>query len=170
MSHLAGKSNTHADTLSHNNASHFLSTFPRALQQSAPNPAALTDLLVDTKPDWTSLSWSRMFSSIFKQPSPKAQCTPTPQATASIPTSAPTPATNPSLLQRPSSASLSASLNSNSLSTKPSDLTCPASASFTLPTMEMTPSSGTCPGFSTSSAASIPRKRRRISNHDHIFQ
>ena len=72
-SHLAEKSNTHADALSRNNASHFLSTctFPQALRQSTAIPAALMDLLVGTKPDWTSPSWSRTFSSIFKQPSPK---------------------------------------------------------------------------------------------------
>ena len=101
-SHLAGKANTYADTLLCNNASHFLPTFSQALH--TPIPAVLTNLLVDTKPDLTSLTWSRMFDTIFKQPSPKAQCTPTPLVTTGIPTSAPALAVNPFLLPKPFSA------------------------------------------------------------------
>ena len=166
--HLAGKANTLADALSCNNASHFLCTFPQAPRQSTPIPAALTDLLVGTKPDWTSPSWSRIFSSIFKQPSPKAQCTPIPQATTGIPISAPATAISPFLLQRLPSASSSAFSDNNSSNTKPSSPTCPASASSISSTIGATPSSGTCPSSNMSYAASNLKKRRKTSNHDHI--
>ena len=102
-----------------------------------------------------------MFSSIFKQLLPKAQCAPTPQATTSIPISAPAMAISPFLLQRPSSARLSAFLDSNSSNTKPSSPTCPASASSISSTIEATPSSGICPGSNLSYTASNPKKQRK---------
>ena len=136
---------------------------------STPIPAALTDVLVGIKPYWISPSWSKMFSFILKQPSPKARCTPTAQATAIVQTSGPALVIYPSLPQRPSSFNSPASLESSSLSTKPSNLTCLVSDSSILSSTEMTPSSGTCPSYSMSYAVSSPRKRR-ISNHDHVFQ
>ena len=168
-SHLAGNLNTHADALSRNNASHFVSTFPLALRQSTPIPAALTDLLVGTKLDWTSPSWSKMFSSIFKQPSPKARCAPTTQATAVTRTSAPALAIHPLLPKRPSSANSLVSLDSSSLSTKLSNPTCLVSDSSISPSTETTPLSRTCLGYSMSYTVSSPRKQR-TSNHDHVFQ
>lgn len=160
VTHLGRNANTLADSLSHDIASHFLSIFPQAPHNSTPIPVALADLLVVTKLDWTSLSWSRMFSYIFNQPLPKAQCIPTPKATTGIPISATAPAISPFLLQRPSPANSSASLDSTSSSTKPSKLTCtcPTSASSTLSTMEVIPSSRTYPGSSIPYAASNPKK------------
>ena len=168
--HLAGKANTLADALSRNNASHFLSTFSQAPHQRTLIPAALIDLLVGTKPDWTSPSWNRMFSSIFKQPLPKAPCVPTPQATTGIPTSAPSMAINPSPLQRPSSASLLAISDNSNSSTKQSNHTSPAFVSSISSMGEATPSFETCLGYNMSSAVSNPKKRRKVSSHGHDSQ
>ena len=101
--YLAGKANTLADALSRNNASYFLCTFSQAPRQIATIPTALTDLLVGTKPDWTSPSWSKMFKSIFNQPLQRAQCAHTHQATTGTPCSAPAVATSPFLPQKLSS-------------------------------------------------------------------
>ena len=165
--HLAGKANTLADTLSRNNASHFLSTLPQASQQPTAIPTALTDLLVGTKPDWTSPDWSRMFSFIFRQLSPEAQCAPTPLATTATPTSAQDTAINPSGRQRPSSASSLAFLDNRDSNTKPSNHTSPTSVSSTSSMVEETPSFARCPSSNTSYEVSSPKKRRKITHQSH---
>ena len=102
--HLAGKANSLADALSRNNLSFFLSSYPQANHLGTPIPDPLISLLVDTKPDWTSQSWS-MFNTIFSQPCPKIQCAHIPRVATDTQISAPVPATSPSPLQSPSSVS-----------------------------------------------------------------
>ena len=54
--HLAGKANGLADALSRNNHTLFLDNYPPANRKPSPIPAALLDLLVHSRPDWTSQS------------------------------------------------------------------------------------------------------------------
>ena len=113
--HVAGKANGLADALSRNNVPLFLSSFPQDDQQETLIPEALIKLLVDSKPDWTSQSWSSMFNSIFRHRCQRTQCVHTPQAFVDTPTSAPSTDTSHSPLQNQHSASSSASLgNGNS--------------------------------------------------------
>ena len=71
--HLPGSSNQIADALSRNNLQFFSTIFPQANSQPSVIPPALTDLLVLSKPDWTSQSWNKMFNTIFNQPCQKTQ-------------------------------------------------------------------------------------------------
>ena len=80
--HLPGISNHLADALSRNILPAFILNYPQASRHPSPVPAALVDLVVLSKPDWTSPNWNRMFSYIFKQPCQRAQSPPTPQGTA----------------------------------------------------------------------------------------
>lgn len=73
--HLAGTANGLADALSRNNLPAFISNYPQASPRATPVPEALVNLLVGTKPDWTSPHWSSTFNSIFNQPCPKAHRT-----------------------------------------------------------------------------------------------
>ena len=56
VSHVAGSKNVLADALSRNNASRL----------PTPIPQELVDLLIVTRPDWTSSHWTRLWNSIFK--------------------------------------------------------------------------------------------------------
>ena len=60
--HIAGSQNTLADDLSRDNLSGFLQAVKGAsvLSQSIP-PQPLLDMLVNSKPDWTSPCWRKMF-------------------------------------------------------------------------------------------------------------
>ena len=61
-SHIRAINNTLANALSRNNLSLFRSLYP----QASPEPTAIPlDLLVVTKPDWTSRSWTELWSAIF---------------------------------------------------------------------------------------------------------
>ncbi len=57
--------NTRADALSRNNAPLFLSLSPQAQKFPISIPPAITDLLVNTQPDWTSQDWIRLWNAIF---------------------------------------------------------------------------------------------------------
>ena len=61
--HVSGVSNSLADTLSCNNLPFFLNTTCRPLAL----PMALLNLLVHSKPDWMSPSWSSLFNNTFSQ-------------------------------------------------------------------------------------------------------
>ena len=70
--HIAGIENSLADALSRDNLSFFFTHHPPANHSPSPIPSALLDLLVHSRPDWMSASWSSMFNSIFSQHSQKA--------------------------------------------------------------------------------------------------
>ena len=72
--HLAGADNILADALSRDNLDLFLTLHPQAHPSPHPIPAALLDLLIHSKPDWTSPSWSKTFNTLFNPPSPKTPC------------------------------------------------------------------------------------------------
>lgn len=61
-SHIPGAQNTLADALSRDKQSLFHSLYPQANQEPVAIPAALLDVLVITKPDWTSLAWTQLWS------------------------------------------------------------------------------------------------------------
>ncbi len=168
--HLAGIANSLADALSRNKLPIFLLNHPQANQAPSPIPAPLLDILIHTKPDWTSPSWSSTFNSIFSPPCPRTPYGPTPPATADTSTSAPALAHIHTPQPSSCSANLSDSLASNTSNTKPSNATYPASASSTSSTRTQTPSSATCPDFTTFSAELNQSKRRKIAPHDHASQ
>ena len=78
--HIAGSSNYLADALSRNNLHLFFANHPQAQSTPSPIPSLLLDLLVHTKPDWTSPSWSSTFTAIFTVPSQRTQYSHTHQA------------------------------------------------------------------------------------------
>ena len=63
--HVPGVENTMADALSRNNRVLFMSLHPQAQQSPAPIPSELIDMLLLTRPDWTSPQWTNLWSSIF---------------------------------------------------------------------------------------------------------
>lgn len=65
--HLAGRDNSEADAISRDKMSFFHSQAPEANQLPASLPPPLVDLLVVKCPDWTSPSWSQLFSTYLKQ-------------------------------------------------------------------------------------------------------
>ena len=65
--HLPGAHNQLADALSRNDASYFISIYPQAQVNPTPIPQALIDLLMGSKPDWTSPSWINLWSIIFNR-------------------------------------------------------------------------------------------------------
>ena len=67
-SHIPGSSNQIADALSRNNMPCFFTALPQASPQAVAIPPALMDLLVLRKPDWTSPSWTKLFSTICNLP------------------------------------------------------------------------------------------------------
>ena len=64
-SHIRGVNNTLADALSRDNKSLFLTSHPQANREPSPIPEALLDLLVVTRPDWTSRHWTELWKDIF---------------------------------------------------------------------------------------------------------
>ena len=60
--HIRGEDNTLADALSRNNRDLFLSLSPQAHREVAVVPAELLDVLIVTRPDWTSLHWTQMWT------------------------------------------------------------------------------------------------------------
>ena len=166
--HIAGVANGLADALSRNNRSLFLSNYPQANPQGSTVPNSLINLLVGSKLDWTSPSWSSMFSSIFDQHYQSPQCVPIPQDKEDTTTSAPAPDTAHSLQQSQSSVSLSASSGRNVSNTRPLSPICQAFVSSKSSNAVLTPLSGTCPDSTTSCEELSLRKRRRISDRDHV--
>lgn len=65
-SHIPGANNTRADSLSRNNLALFRALHPQAYQEPSAIPVALLDMLVLSKPDWTSTLWTELWSSIFR--------------------------------------------------------------------------------------------------------
>ena len=65
-SHIKGVDNTLADALSRDNLPLFRSLYPQAFQDPAAIPEPLLDLLVVSKPDWTSRRWTQLWNSIFR--------------------------------------------------------------------------------------------------------
>lgn len=63
--HISGVNNTLADALSRNNEALFHSLLPQAAPEPTPIPEALLDLLVISRPDWTSKSWTSLWNAIF---------------------------------------------------------------------------------------------------------
>ena len=168
--HIAGAANGLADALSRNNLQLFLSNYPQANLRGSTVPHNLVDLLVGTKPDWTSPSWSGTFTTIFNQHYHSPQCAPTHQDNEDTMNSAPVPITSHSPLQSPSSANSSASSALKSSSTRPLNPTCPAFAfsksSSTVPTHLF----GTCPDSHMSYEDLNPTKRRRTKADGHVSQ
>ena len=64
-SHIPAVENTAADALSRNKLDIFHSIYPQANSSPAPLPAALLNLLLLSKPDWTSWSWTELWNDIF---------------------------------------------------------------------------------------------------------
>ena len=63
--HIKGVDNTLADALSRNNALLFFAQLPHAHPDPSTIPPELLDLLLLSKPDWTSQHWTELWSSIF---------------------------------------------------------------------------------------------------------
>ena len=59
VQHVSGVLNTAADALSRNNTSLFLSLIPQTPQWVLPCP--LLELIVQSRPDWGSPTWTRLF-------------------------------------------------------------------------------------------------------------
>lgn len=64
-SHIKGSDNTLADALSRDNLPMFRSLHPQAAPEPTPIPEALLDLLLVSKPDWTSQRWTSLWNNIF---------------------------------------------------------------------------------------------------------
>ena len=64
--HIKGANNILADALSQNNLLLFQSLHPQADKESSPIPESLLDLLIISKPDWTSKNWTELWSSTFR--------------------------------------------------------------------------------------------------------
>ena len=64
--HLPGARNTIVDALSRNNMASFHSLLSQADQEPTLIPNSLLDLLIVSRPDWTSRRWTELWSSIFK--------------------------------------------------------------------------------------------------------
>lgn len=129
--HLSGAHNTLADALSRNNASLFLSCCPQAHKQPSQIPPALMALLLHSKLDWTSPSWSKMFNSIFSPQLPLAQCAPTPPASGDTQHSAPSTISDLTQPTKTLFASSSLSLGSKTSNTRQSNATFRVSGSTT---------------------------------------
>ena len=168
--HLAGKANSLADALSRNNLAFFLIHYPQAKGEPATIPAALLDLLLYTKPDWTSRHWSEMFNSIFSQHLLATQCGHTPRVTGDTAISA--PEVEPShtrQLKRPC-ANLFHTSDGSTSSTPQLRATSLVSDSSKLCKPIRTPSAPTCLGSTTFSVGSNARKQRKVAHNDNASQ
>ena len=168
--HLPGIDNSLADVLSRNNLPSFLSHCPQACPTPTFIPPALLDLVAHSKPDWTSLTWSRMFNSIFSLHSRVAPCEHMPQATAAIPSSAVHTGSSPTQPLKISYASSLRISDGSTSSTKPSSAICREldSSTYTRPTQ--THSLKICPDFTTFSEVSSPKRQKTIAHHSNAYQ
>lgn len=64
-SHIKGANNTKADALSRDNLQLFRSLHPQAEPEGAQIPQPLLDLLVLSRPDWTSKRWTELWNTTF---------------------------------------------------------------------------------------------------------
>ncbi len=64
-SHVKGVDNVRADTLSRDNLELFMVLQPQANGTPTTIPPPLLDLLIVSKPDWTSQHWTQLWSSTF---------------------------------------------------------------------------------------------------------
>ena len=64
--HIKGVDNILADALSRDNLPLFRSLHPQADKDATPIPEPLFDLLILSKPDWTSRHWTGLWNSIFR--------------------------------------------------------------------------------------------------------
>ena len=62
--HIRGVFNTLTDALSRDNQALFHALYPQAKKEPVAIPTSLLDLLVVSKPDWTSQNWTDLWSSI----------------------------------------------------------------------------------------------------------
>ena len=65
--HVRGIHNVLADALPRDHRDYFLSHYPQAQPMPTTIPAALVDLLITSKPDWTSTHWTTLWNCIFAQ-------------------------------------------------------------------------------------------------------
>ena len=65
--HLPGVHNDLADALSRNNCAYFLSHFPQAHPVPTPLSALLLQVLVTSRPDWTSVDWASLFKTTISK-------------------------------------------------------------------------------------------------------
>ena len=65
--HIAGKENTGADAISRNKMALFFIQAPAADRIPTSIPHPLLDLVIHRRPDWTSQSWSQLFSTFLRQ-------------------------------------------------------------------------------------------------------
>ena len=65
-SHIKGVDNILADSLSRDNLPLFLSLHLQADKETTQIPESLLDLLILSKPDWTSRPWTSLWNSIFR--------------------------------------------------------------------------------------------------------
>jgi len=65
--HLPGSLNTVADALSRNYMSQFLQVMPEADPQPVPIPGQALWLLIEERPNWTSVNWTELFVACTKQ-------------------------------------------------------------------------------------------------------
>ena len=159
--HLAGSANGIADALPRNQLVKFFTNHPQASPHPSHIPAPLLDLLIHTKPDWTSPSWNRIFNSIFNPPFQIVQFTPTLLATL---TSAHSLESIHTQHQRPSSANLLDSLAGSTLSTRPLNVTSLALDATKSCSHTMTPSYTTYQDSTMFSEVSNPRKQRKTAH------
>ena len=66
-SHIAGSRNVLADALSRDNLACFLSRHPQASPVPTPLPQELVDLMLISRPDWTSPRWTELWSATFAE-------------------------------------------------------------------------------------------------------
>ena len=65
--HIPGKDNVAADALSRDNLSQFFSVVPQCQARPSPIPSALLDMLLHSRPDWTSPNWRLMFRRTLRE-------------------------------------------------------------------------------------------------------
>ena len=163
--HLAGSANGLADALSRNHLEKFFANHPQANPQASHIPAPLLNLLIHTKLDWISPSWSKTFSSIFSQPSQATQCAPTLAAIDDISTFAHSlESANHTQHRSPSFASSLGTLDDSTLNTRPSNVTYPVSGTSRSSSHIRIPYYTISHGFTTSSEESNQSKRRKTAN------
>ncbi len=69
--HIRGRDNTAADALSRDKLTLFRDVCPQAKEEPAAIPAAVLDVLVVSKPDWTSASWTGLWKDFSEKAWPR---------------------------------------------------------------------------------------------------